>query len=404
MSDAPSTPLGTFPDEITDATGQLEPFAWFSQNRSDGPVQYDEVRGCFDVFDYEGVRRVLRDFESFSSDPRTHPNNVEDELTVISKSILYQDPPRHDELRSVVDDFFRPGAIKELTPDIRSMADALVDEIVEEVDDEQGEFDLVDRFAYPLPVMVIAGLLGVPPADRARFREWSTTIVTSSEVGGEDENRARSESAYADMKRYFDELLETKRADPQEDLLSRLAATGDLSDDEMFAFAILLLAAGNLTTTNLISNAIWCFSSEECFEDLRGDADALELAIEEVLRYRSPVQAIQRWTREEVTLGNDTIPQGESVVAWIAAANRDPDAFEDADSFVPDRRPNRHVAFGTGIHTCLGAALARLEGRVALSTLLDRVHSIEPILGAIRPSGSVMIYGPRSMPVRFELA
>ena len=401
MSDVGPTPLGTFPSGLQTEAAQLNPYEWFGHCRDAGPVVHDQTRGCYDVFDYEGVTQVLGDHERFSSDPRTHPNNLEDDLTAISRSILYQDPPRHDELRSIVDDFFTPGAIKELTPNIEAVAEDLLDDVIDEAGTATGRFDLVHSFAYPFPVMVIAGLLGVPPEDHDRFRSWSTTIVASSQPG--DDQQQAGPQAYAEMEAYFQELLDERRANPRADLLSRLVQTGDLSDDEVFGFAVLLLAAGNLTTTNFITNAVWSFHEAGCTDAIHaGDVD-LELALEEVLRYRSPVQGLQRWTTTDISFKGHDIPAGTSVVAWINAANRDPAMFDDAESFVPERRPNRHVAFGQGIHICLGASLARLEGRIALEVLTNRFERLEPVLADMQPLGSVMIYGPRTFPVRHEL-
>lgn len=402
MSDVDATPLGTFPTGLHGPDAQLEPYDWFARCRAEGPVVYDPTRGCYDVFGYEAVKGVLGDHERFSSDPLTHPNNTEEDLTIVSNSILYQDPPRHDELRSVVDDFFYPGAIRELTPDIESLANDLLDEVIRD-SGQTGEFEFVEGFAYPLPVMVIAGLLGIPPEDHARFREWSTAIVASADPGDELDLE-QSQQAYTEMEAYFEALLEDRRADPRDDLLSRLVAAGDLSAAEMFGFAVLLLAAGNLTTTNLIANAVWSFGEGGYTNAVRSGSVDLEPAIEEVLRYRSPVQALHRWTSEELTLGDANLTDGTSVVVWVNAANRDPAAFEDAESFVPDRRPNPHIAFGHGVHTCLGASLARLEGRIALRTLFERFEHLEPVTEGLRPQGSVMVYGPASLPVRYEAA
>lgn len=402
MSRSDATPLGTFPEALQRPDRQLEPFDWYREQRADGAVRYDDRRGCFDVFDYETVKRVLRDVETFSSDPTTHPDNEPEELSVMSRSMLYADPPRHTELRSVVDDFFKPGAIKELAPDVEVIADDLLDVIVDRGD---GAVEFVGEFAYPLPVTVIAGLLGVPPEDRDRFREWSTAVVGASEMA-EDTQRARDDmmETYAEMNAYFLDLLEARRAAPRDDLLSRIVETGDLTDEEVFGFCNLLLVAGNVTTTNLLANAVWTFDAFDGFEALRGDRDAIALAVEEVLRYRSPVQAMQRWATTDVTLGGQNVSRGESVVAWIGAANRDPDAFHEADSFVPDRQPNRHLAFGQGIHTCLGSSLARLEATTALDRLLDRLGGLEAETDGLPPSGSMMVYGPRSLPLRYEAA
>ena len=224
-------------------------------------------------------------------------------------------------------------------------------------------------------------------------------------MGPDDGADVREElyEVLAEMRTYFEDLLAARRENPTNDLLSRIAATGELSAEQMFGFVVLLLIAGNVTTTSLVTNAVWTFGERDLFDDLRGDEEALDLAIEEVLRYRSPVRTMERWTTEAVTLGDHEIPAGSSVVAWLGAANRDEAVFEDPDSFVPDRQPNRHVAFGHGVHTCLGASLARLEARTALTALLDRFETIDPVTEDLPPTGSMLVYGPRSLPVQYEV-
>ncbi|PSP75062.1 cytochrome P450 [Halobacteriales archaeon QS_1_68_20] len=353
MSNQKSKPLGQFPETLQSPAAQLDPFDWYRSQRAAGGVRYDEDRECYDVFDYETVKRVLADHDTFSADPMTHPDNTRDNTSSITRSMLYQDPPRHTELRGTVEDFFRPGTVAELAPDIERLAEDLLDRAV---DGAEGRFDLVERFAYPLPVTVIAGLLGVPPEDRDQFREWTMSLVGTSTGSGDDEDRAQKKlEIYAELESYFEDLLAARRENPRDDLLSRIARAGELTADEIFGFCHLLLIAGNVTTTSLIANAVWTLSEHDHFqalhddeEALHDDEEALDLAIEEVLRYRTPVHAMQRWTTQPVTIGDYEIPEQTSVVAWLGAANRDEAVFEDPDSFVPDRQPNRHVAFGHG--------------------------------------------------------
>lgn len=401
MSDDNITPTGTFPRALTDPSAQLEPHDWFRDQRTTGPVHYDAVRECYDVFDYETVRTALADHETFSVDGVAHGEATEESTNVLSESMLFQDPPRHTELRDTVDDFFTPGAIKEMAPDIEGLANDLVDTAV---DGSNGQFDLVEAFAAPLPVTVIARILGIPEEDHGTFREWSMAAAQASSMDEGDGTVNRSEvmAAHESMREYFTELLAARSEEPGDDLLSRLVTAGNLSGDELFGFTNLLLIAGNLTTTSLIANAVWCFEEDDRFVDMRDDPDLLEHAIEEVLRYRSPVQVMQRWTTQQVVLGDHEVPPGSSIALWLGAANRDPDAFDDPDSFVPTRHPNRHVAFGHGIHTCLGASLARLEARIALGVLLERFDSLTPRLDELQPSGSVILYGPASLPIRYR--
>ena len=400
MTNQKSIPLGSFPDGLETPQAQLEPFEWYQTQRANGGVRRDEPRRCYDVFDYETVKNVLADHETFSSDPLTHPENTPENTSSIVNSMLYQDPPRHTDLRSTVEDFFTPGTVAELAPDVEQMATGFIDKAI---DGSEGQFDLVKSFSYPLPVTVIAGLLGVPKKDHAQFREWSMSLVAAS-ASSSDDGADRGEqklAVFAELGEYFQELLAIRQDTPRDDLLSRIAGTGELTTREMLGFCYLLLIAGNVTTTNLITNAVWTLGEQDLFDDLRDDPDAIEYAVEEVLRYRSPVQAMQRWTTEDVTIGDYEVPKHTSVVAWIGSANRDPAAFDDPETFIPDRHPNRHVAFGHGIHNCLGSSLARLETRAAIRALLDRFETLDPVLEDIPPSGSMMVYGPRSLPVRY---
>lgn len=401
MSEDDVSPTTTFPNALTDSSTQRDPHAWYREQRSSGPVQYDDLRDCYDVFGYPTAKRVLSDDAVFSVDAVTHGDATEADTNVLSTSMLYQDPPTHTELRSTVEDFFMPGAIREMAPDIRGIADELIDDAVE---NSRGTFDLVEAFAYPLPVTTIAGILGIPPSDREKFREWSLAAVAAGEAGGgESSPREEARLAHEHMKEYFGDLLSARRADPKDDLISRLATAGALSEEELFGFTNLLLVAGNVTTTSLIGNAVWTFGEQELFRALRDDEVELDTAIEEVLRFRSPVQVRGRVTKEAVTLGEHDIPAGSSVVAWIGAANRDPAVFDEPESFDPTRQPNRHIGFGHGIHICLGASLARLEARTALRVLMERFEALTPLTDDVEPTGSMIVYGPKSLPVRYQV-
>ncbi len=319
---------------------------------------------------------------------------------LILDTMLFQDPPRHDELRAVVDDAFSPRAVSELEPRLRDLMSDLMDDAVAAND---GEMDLVEEIAYPFPVIVIAELLGVPVEDRAPVKEW-----TESRGAG----RGRAEGAEApparqrEMAMYFLDLLQQRREEPRDDLLSTIA-TAELSDgsklprDEALGMCMLLLIAGNITTTNLITNAMRCFGNQGVLSELAGDENAIGTAIEEVLRYRAPVQAMTRIARSDVTFGDATIEEGDRVVAWLGSTNRDERAFENAEEFVVDRAPTGHLGFGHGTHYCLGAPLARLEARVALSEILS-LDGLELADADLSPTRSSFIYGVESLPVRYE--
>lgn len=216
----------------------------------------------------------------------------------------------------------------------------------------------------------------------------------------------RQQVAQQEMARYFMELIADRRDSPRDDLISRIATAelddgSTLSQQEALGMCILLLIAGNITTTNLITNAVRCFGNNELFDDLAGDEPALTTPIEEVLRYRSPVQAMTRVARTDTTMQGETIEEGDRIVVWLGSANRDEREFDDADTFVSDRSPVQHVGFGHGTHYCLGAPLARLEANVALSELLTRLDDIKLVDTELQPTRSSFIHGVDSLPIRF---
>ncbi|WP_435333640.1 cytochrome P450 [Haloarchaeobius sp. TZWWS8] len=396
------------PQALSTPESWLDPFDWYAEMRETDPVHRDDERDCWDVFRYEDVRTVLADDATFSSDPRNASNEVFRDAVESFEldTMLNNDPPKHDHLRGVVEDFFRPRAVAELAPRIEQLANDYVDAVA-----DSGEMDVVADLAYPLPVVVIAELLGVPSEDRATFKRWSDDLVASPTERTEEaarETAKRREQTLDELKEYFDELIELRRADPQDDLVSKIVhATVDhrpLTRPELLGFCILLLVAGNITTTNLVTNAMWCLTENpSALERLDRDPGLLTKAVEEVLRYRGPVQALSRVATRDVVLGDQPISHGDVVVPWIGSANRDPDAFPRAETFVVDRTPNPHLGFGRGVHYCLGAPLARLETRIALSTLLSRVGEIEVATDSteLSPVPSAFLYGVESFPIRF---
>ncbi|WP_224337462.1 cytochrome P450 [Haloprofundus halobius] len=407
MSSTDPQGLQAFPDELSGRESWLEPFDWYREMRDDAPVRYDASRGSWDAFRYDDVKRILDDDGTFSVDPERATDYVEPENEgegLILQTMLFRDPPRHDELRSVVEEPFRPRAIRQLEPRIRE----LTTEVLGDALDARGEMDVVEDLAYPLPVLVIAELLGVPAEMRDQFKTWSDTLVeaASDDVDTqaylEDQRQVQMEMAW-----YFLDLIEDRRENPRDDLVSRIV-TAELDDgsrlsrEEALGTCILLLVAGNITTTNLIANAVRCFDGADHFDTVRDDDRALAAALEEVLRYRSPVQAMTRIATEEVTLHDATIEGGDRVVVWLGSGNRDERQFDDAETFVPNRTPNQHLGFGHGTHYCLGAPLARLETKVVLSELLDRVTDLRVADAELSPTRSSFIYGVESLPVAFE--
>ncbi len=381
----------------------LDPYPWYEHMRRAAPVHQDEGSGMWSVFRYDDVQRVLSDWKAFSSRFGVY-DEAGDAASPIGASMIGTDPPAHTKLRTIVSGPFGARAIAEMEPRIRAITDRLLEPVV-----PRGSMDVVSDLAEPLPVTVIAEMLGIPAEDRRKFKEWSDAIVElSNQFGGADDDAMRRQR---EIGRYFLEVIEERRAHPGKDLISRVVhAEVDgqhLSDHEVLGFCILLLVAGNETTTNLIGNAVQCILEHpEVPERLAADPALLPTAIEEVLRFRSPVRAMFRVATADVPLDGATIRDGDSVLAWIGSANRDESKFPDAGVFVPDRTPNPHIAFGHGIHQCLGAPLARLEGRIALESLLRNGRRLRSDQDpkTLEPVSSLIVNGVRHLPIAFEPA
>ncbi|MBO0705549.1 MAG: cytochrome P450 [Candidatus Dormibacteraeota bacterium] len=364
----------------------LDPFPWYGEMRETGAVFQDPRTGLWMCFRYGDVEHVLSDHERFSS-------------RFGDLSLLNTDPPRHRQLRNLVSQAFTPRAVEALRPRVSAIVDELLDAVA-----GRGAMDLVTDFAVPLPVTVIAELLGIPTSERERFKVWSDAVVTGS---ASEQERVAS---HLEMTAFFDGLLRERRREPRDDLVSALLAAridGEaLSDQDLRSFCVLLLVAGNETTTNLIANAVLSFDDHpEAWAELRADPGLVPQAVEEVLRHRSPIQCMFRVARQGAGAGGTPIPPGHRVLAWIGAANRDPDVFEDPDRFDIHRSPNRHVAFGHGIHFCLGAPLARLEAVVALDAFVRRHPDLAVVPGVeLEPVASHVVYGVQHLPVRFRPA
>ena len=370
---------------------RLEPFDWYRSMRASTPVLYDPGRDCWSVFRYDDVQRVLSEHATFSS---RFPHAEASADYPLDASLISTDPPRHRQLRALVSQAFTPRAIAQLEPRITAIAHELLDRVV-----DAGRMDLVAEFSDPLPVIVIAELLGIPPAERDQFKRWSDALV--SDVEG---------NVQPAMSQYFHQAIAEHRRRPRNDLIGALLAAeidGErLSEVELLGFCTLLLVAGNVTTTNLIGNAVLCFDETPgVMERLRAERALLPDVVEEVLRYRSPVQSMFRYAAVDSRIGDQEIRAGQTVIAWIGSANRDDAQFAAPDRFDVARRPNRHLAFGQGVHFCLGAPLARLEAKVALTALLDRLAEVKCDRSTpLEALDSSIVYGVRHLPITFVSA
>jgi cytochrome P450 len=352
------------------------------------------------ILDYDGVKRAHGDHEAFGSRVSAIQRNGLDWL-------VFMEPPRHTHLRALISRAFTPRSIAGLEPRVREISRSLLDEVA-----GRGEMDLVAEYAEPLPLMVIAEMIGLPAGDWHKLRGWSGRIMdlALTLVGDEAEARAASASfAAADvqMRDYLERLVSARRAAPRDDLLTRLIMAevdgATLTFDEIVYFIQLLLVAGAETTSNLIDNAILCLVEHPGeMARLLVSPELIPSAIEEVLRYRSPAQVTVRATRRDVEICGQVIPEGKMVLAVIGSANRDPKQFRDPDRFDIGRDPNPHLAFGHGIHFCLGAPLSRLEAKVALADLLGRLRHIELASSEPwEPRRAFNVHGPARLPIRF---
>lgn len=390
-----------------------EMYDWFAQMRATQPVWLDEESDCWHVFRYDDVLRVATDYATFSSERRPQDLRRFNTRSGQAPSLLTMDPPQHRQYRNLVSPSFTPRALAPLSGRIQEIVQELLDAVR-----PKGSMDLIADFAYPLPTTVIAELLGVPISDRPMFKRWADTLfarqlsdtdLIHAEVV-ELERRPdfqRAKQATLDMEAYFERALDERRREPHNDLMSELLAAeveGErLTGDELLSFCILLLLAGHVTTTNLLGNAMLCLDEHtDQMEKLRAEPELTASAVEEVLRYASPVWRLIRRPKNAVEIGGKTIPADAVVFAWLASANRDEEQFPDPTRFDVARTPNKHVTFGHGIHFCVGAPLARMEASIALPMLLAQLPHLRRERGApLEMLTSSFLFGVKKLPVTF---
>lgn len=366
--------------------------AWLRQMREQAPVQYSPENGGYaQVLGYQECYTAFTEYADFSSDlSELAPKNSEFELFA-EGNFIQLDPPAHNELRGLISKAFTPKMIASLESRIAKITDELLGETGD-------EFDLVESLAYPLPVIVIAEMLGIPTSDRPLFRKWADVLL--SQKSGEapvinDEIVEAIMPTMSEMNEYLLAHAKACRERPGDDLTSHLTKVESqgrtLSDSEIVGFIGLLLIAGHITTTALLGNSVLILDERpELFSELRADRELVPSAIEEFLRVRSPFPRLGRMTTRELELGGVRLPARTPLLVWPAAANRDPAKFAEPDTVDIHRHPNHHLAFGKGIHFCIGAPLARLEARVALNRLLEEFTEL-------RVTGDPVFFDPTVM-------
>jgi cytochrome P450 len=363
---------------------------WLRGERPEKPVCYDESAGLWHIYGHPEVQTVLGDSETFSSDtlritPEHRRPRVEGRDVSMDGMITLMDPPRHTKLRKLVTNTFAPKAVAALEPQIAALTHELLDQV------GQDRMELVADLAFPLPVIVIADILGIPREDRSLFQKWTAGMFERNNQPSQleqSEERKRETEKHTDgmvqFRAYVAEHAAERRRKPREDLLTVLVEAeidGEpLTDDQVVNFAFPLLVAGHLNTTMLLGNTVLCLNEFRHVQDrIRADRSVIPAVIEESMRFLTPFAALSRATTREVELAGEKIPADQMLLVWLATANRDPRVFADPDTFDPGRNFTAHVAFGRGIHFCLGALLGRVEGRVVLNILLDRYRSLRTI-------------------------
>ncbi len=411
MTPAPVGPPGSLTAiDITDPAFKADPFPTYSRLRSEHPVfpvrlpraetaylitRYDDVAAALVDERLLKNRRTALTPEQFRRGPK-----IPGFLSSLERGLLSLDGDEHDRLRVLVNQAFTPRRIEAMREQAQVLADGLLDAALAKAG-PRGELDLLADYALPLPLTLIARILGVPESDGDRFHRWTTALFSLT-----DGNPLTVPSVLRFL-RYLHSLIAARTRHPTDDLISGLTAARERDDrlttDEILAMVVLLLTAGHETTVNLIgTGALALLQHPDQLARLRDDPDVVRSGVEELVRYVVPAEtATQRYAREDVLWGDVTIPRGATVLAVVASANRDPAQFTDPDTLDLARRPNRHLSFGKGAHYCLGASLARLEASVALPTLLRRIPELRLAVppDQLRWRGGLVLRGLRELPV-----
>ncbi|MET7616114.1 cytochrome P450 [Streptomyces sp. NPDC005408] len=363
-----------------------DPYAAYAELRARGPVHYYEPTRQWLVPRHEDVSALLRDrrlgrtyLHRFTHEEfgRTPPPAAHEPFhTLNDNGMLDLEPPDHTRIRRLVSKAFTPRTVERLSPYVQTLASELVGALVAD-----GGGDLLTAVAEPLPVAVIAEMLGVPESDRAQLRPWSADICGMYELSPSEETAAKAVQASVEFSSYLRELIAARRKEPGDDLISGLIAAHDegdrLSEQEMISTCVLLLNAGHEATVNATVNGWWAlFRHPEQLAALRADRSLLSTAVEELMRYDTPLQLFERWVLDDIEIDGTTIPRGSEVALLFGSANRDADVFAQPDTLDLSREDNPHISFSAGIHYCIGAPLARIELAASLAALLDQAPTL----------------------------
>ncbi|MGW7525796.1 cytochrome P450 [Streptomyces sp. NPDC054783] len=384
---------------ITDYASRPNPYPLYAELREAGPV-VQQADGSYLIGTYHEIAALLHD-PRMSADPRTRGEVAH------KPPFLRLDDPEHHRLRTLAMRPFGPPHSPDRVDSMRGEIDRITQELLEPFEAGR-QIDIVDDFAYPLPVTVICRLLGVPREDEPLFRAWSDAIVASADVRPEDdstENDKAGDQARMEMGGYLVNLAEQRRGKPSDDMLSAFVNEPDpalrLTQEELAETAVLLLIAGHETTVNLITNgSLTLLRHPEQLDHLRREPDLLPRAVEELLRYEPPVHMRERIPHADIDVAGTKIPRHASVILALASGNRDPMRFHEPDRFDPTRRDNQHLGFGSGVHLCYGGPLARIEAYIALSALLPHLGGARLVEDPPPYRQNAMLRGPRHLPIQ----
>ena len=389
----------------------IDPHAYYRELREKDPVHWNERWGGWVLTRYDDVVKVLRDSKRFSSDRMAflaRELSEEDQqrysllFDVLSRWMVFRDPPDHTRLRLLLNKRFTPTAVDQYRPAVRSIVHDLIDRI-----EGKGQMEVVRDFAYQVPMTVILALLGAPHLDRDRIKEWSEQLGAFFFIRADDPLRREIASeGIRGLVDYITPLVEERRASPKDDLISLLVKAqkhGNLTKDDVVATCVLLIFGGHETTMNLIANGtLALLRNPEEWERLQRDPTLAPLAVEELLRFDGSVKTTVRWAKEDVEVGGKALREGDRVLVGLSAANRDPKQFPDPDKLHLDRDPNHHVAFAHGIHICLGAPLARMEAQEAFSMLTQRLDCPTLETADLAYHRTVIHRALEALPVKFQ--
>ena len=378
--------MGQFDSALASEAFNQNPYPIYHQMREHAPVYWSDAWGCWMLTRYEDVTWTLQDYQTFTSLgrltatmdlPEPLRERVEPLVRHYSQGLINVDPPDHTRMRKLVHMAFTPRTIRKMQTYIEDIVERLIGEQV-----ERGEMDVIWDFSYPLPVIVIAEMMGIPVEDHAKFKKWSREIVAFMATPiPVPEILLKSQDALLSMQQYFRDIYAKRRQRPEDDLISALVKAeleGDkLTEEEMVSSCVTILIGGHETTTYLIANGMYALLQNPGeLRRLLDNPDLAESATEEFLRYEGPFQRNRRIATRDVQIGDNTIEKDQLIMQFLGAANRDPTRFSDPDALDITRSPNKHLAFGYGPHFCLGAPLARLEAPVAFRGLLGRLEKI----------------------------